>query len=87
MSKRTTKAITISLLPPMVEELNRMRRVPVADPQRGEAEAAQQGREAIERGEFVTLDEVLPRARGLAISGAGLHKRARARTKPKKSRG
>jgi len=85
MSKRTTKTVTISLPPPMVEELDRvrqrehrtrselmrealrqymaaserMRRIAVADPERGEEKAAQKGREAIERGEFVTLDDLL----------------------------
>ena len=85
MSKRTTRTVTISLPPPMVEELDRvrqrehrtrselmrealrqyvaaserMRRIPIADPEQGEAEAAQRGREAMERGEFVTLDDLL----------------------------
>jgi predicted transcriptional regulator len=85
MSKRTTRTVTISLPPPMVEELDRvrqrehrtrselmrealrhyvaaserMRRIPVVDPEQGEDEAAQKGREAIGGGEFVTLDELL----------------------------
>ena len=84
MSKRTTRTVTISLPPPMVEELDRvrqrehrtrselvrealrqyvaaserMRRIPVADPERGDEKAAQQGREAIARGEFVTLGRI-----------------------------
>jgi metal-responsive CopG/Arc/MetJ family transcriptional regulator len=85
MTKRTTKTLTISLPPPMVEELDRVRqrehrtrselvrealrqyvaasermqRIPVADPEPGELEAAQRGREAIKRGEFVTVDDLL----------------------------
>jgi predicted transcriptional regulator len=85
MSKRTTRTVTISLPPPMVEELDRvrqrehrtrselmrealrhymasserMRRIQLADPERGEDAAARKGRAAIARGEFVTLDELL----------------------------
>lgn len=85
MTKRATKTLTISLPPPMVEELDRvrqrehrtrselvrealrqyvamserMRRIPLAAPEPGEKGAARRGREAIERGEFVTLDDLL----------------------------
>ena len=85
MSKRTTRTLTISLPPPMVEELDRvrrrehrtrselvrealrqyvaaserMRRIPVADAEQGEEKAARQGRQAIARGEFITLDDLL----------------------------
>jgi hypothetical protein len=63
MSKRTTKTVNISLPSPMLDEHDRVRRIPVADPEGGEAEAAQKGAEAIERGEFVTLDELLHETR------------------------
>ena len=85
MTTRTTKTVTISLPPAMVDELDRVRkrehrtrselmrealrhyttasermlRIPVVDPEPGELEAAEQGRAAISRGEYVTLDDLL----------------------------
>jgi predicted transcriptional regulator len=85
MAKRTTKTVTISLPPPMVEELDRarqrehrtrselvrealrqyaaagerLRRIPVVDPEPSELEAIERGRAAIERGDYVTLDDLL----------------------------
>lgn len=85
MAKRTSKTLSISLPPPMVEDLDRvrqrehrtrselmrealrqyvatsdrMRRIPVVEPEPDELEATQRGREAIARGEYVTLDDLL----------------------------
>ena len=84
MGQRTTKTVTISLPPQMVEALDRlrgqehrtrsellrealrhyminaerMRAIPVADPEPGEAEAMARGKAVIDRGAFVTLDDL-----------------------------
>jgi len=85
MTTRTTKTLTISLPPAMVDELDRLRkrehrtrselmrealrhytaasdrlrRIPVVEAEQGELEAADQGRAAISRGEYVTLGDLL----------------------------
>lgn len=85
MGKQTNRALTISLPPSVVAELDRVRhiehrtrsdvvcaalrqymatiddrrRLPLTDPEPEEKAMAQRGRAAIERGEFIALDDLL----------------------------
>ena len=56
---RTRSELMREALRQYVAASDRVRRIPIVDPEPDELEAAQRGREAIAHGEYVTLDDLL----------------------------